>query len=80
MHDYKHKKLIQAITKLDEVPADSKLFSEWIEAEAHLNFLRLNAHADELVIYASGEHTFIHSVAVPNDRLAPVDQQDLMQW
>jgi hypothetical protein len=80
LHDYEHKKLIQAITKLDEVPADSKPFSEWIEAEAHLYFLRRNAHADELVIYASGEYTFIHSVAVPNDRLAPVDQQDLMQW
>lgn len=80
MHNYDHKKLIEAITRLDEAPADSKLFSEWIEAEAHLDFLRRNASADELVIYASGEYAFIHSVAVPNDRLAPVDQQDLMQW
>jgi len=80
LHDYEHKKLIQAITKLDEIPADSKPFSEWIEAEAHLDFLRRNARADELVIYASSEYTFIHSVAVPNDRLAPVDRQDLMQW
>ena len=80
MHNYDHKKLIEAITRLDEVPADSKPFSEWIEAEAHLDFLRRNARSDELVIYASGEYTFIHSVAVPNDRLAPVDQQDLMRW
>ncbi|WP_062484836.1 hypothetical protein [Candidatus Nitrospira inopinata] len=80
MHNYEHKKLIEAITRLDEVPADSKPFSEWIEAEAHLDFLRKNARADELVIHASGEYTLIHSVAVPNDRLAPVDQQDLMQW
>ena len=80
MHNYDHKKLIEAITQLNEVPADSRRFSEWIEAEAHLEFLRRNARADELVIYASGESTFIHSVAVPNDRLTPVDQQDLMQW
>jgi len=80
LHNYEHKKLTQAITRLDEVPADSKLFSEWIQAEGHLDFLRRNAHADELVIYASGEYTFIHSVAVPNERLAPLDQQDLMQW
>lgn len=80
MNDYEHKKLIQAITELDEVPADSKSFSKWIEAEAHLDFLRTNASAHELVIYASAEYTFIHSVAVPNDRLAPVDRQDLMQW
>ena len=80
MHNYEHKRLIEAITELDKVPADSKLFSEWIKAGAHLDFLRMNARADELVIYASGEYTFIHSVAVPNDQLAPVDQQDLMQW
>ncbi len=80
MHNYEHKKLIEAITKLDEVPADPKLFSVWIEAEAHLGFLRMNAHADELVIYASGEYSFIHTVAVPNDHLSPIDQQDLMQW
>lgn len=80
MHNYEHKKLIEVITRLDEVPADSKPFSEWIEAEAHLDFLRRNARANELVIYASGEYSFIHSVAVPNDRLTPVDQQDLMQW
>ncbi|MGH2397971.1 MAG: hypothetical protein ACRDFW_13560, partial [bacterium] len=80
MHNYEHKKLIEVITRLDEVPADSKPFTDWIEAEAHLDFLRGNARANELVIYASGEYTFIHSVAVPNDRLTPVDQQDLMQW
>jgi len=78
--NYEHKKLIEEITNLDEVPADSQPFSEWINAEAHLNFLRENAHANELVIYASGEYTLIHSVAVPNDRLASVDQRDLMQW
>ena len=80
MHNYDHKKLIEAVTRLDEVPTDFKPFSEWIEAEAHLDFLRMNASSDEMVIYASGEYTFIHSVAVPNDRLAPVDQQDLIQW
>jgi hypothetical protein len=80
LHNYDHKKLVEAITELDKVPADSRLFSKWIEAEAHLGFLRMNARADELVIYASGDYTFIHSVVVPNNRLTPVDHQDLMQW
>lgn len=80
MHNYEHKKLIEAITKLDEVPPDQQAFSVWIQAEAHLAFLRQNARANELAIYASGEYTFIHSVAVPNDRLAPIDKEDLMQW
>ena len=58
MHNYEHKKLIKAITNLDEVPVDSHAFSEWIHAKAHLEFLHDNARADELIIYASGEYTF----------------------
>lgn len=77
---FEHKKLIETITKLDEVPADSECFSKWLEAEAHLGFLRQNACTDELVVYASGEYSFIHSVAVPNGRLTPLDRQDLMRW
>lgn len=80
LQNYEHKKLIAALTRLDEVPADSDQFSAWIEAGAHLDFLRGNVLADELVIYASGEYAFIHAVAIPNDRLAPVDQQDLLNW
>lgn len=80
MHNYEHKRLIEVIAKLDEIPADSQDFSEWIKAEAHLAFLRENALADELVIYASGEYSFVHSVAVPNDKLSPIDQDDLMGW
>lgn len=80
MQNYEHKKLIAALTKLDQVPAEPQQFSDWIEAGAHLDFLRTNACADELAIYASGEYTFVHAVAVPNDRLAPVDQQDLLKW
>lgn len=80
MYNYEHKKLIEAIVKLDEVPEDPQAFSEWIQAEAHLSFLRQNARDDEVVIYASGEYTFINAVAVPNDRLTPVDREDLMGW
>ena len=80
MHNYEHKKLIEAITSLGEAPADPTWFSKWLDAEAHLSFLHTNACADELVIYAAADSTFIHSVAVPNDRLTPVDQQDLLKW
>lgn len=80
MHNFEHKKQIEIIRRLDEEPADGESFSGWIKAEAHLDFLRRNARTDELVIYASGEYTFIHSVVVPNERLMPVDQHDLMQW
>lgn len=80
MHNYEHKKLIDAITKLDEMPLDSHAFSNWIQAEAHLAFLQGNALADELIIFASGEYTFVHSVVVSNTSLSPINQADLMNW
>ena len=80
MRKYEHKKLVEAITKLDEVPKDSQRFAEWIKAEAHLAFLRHNAVADELALCVWGEYSFFHSIAVQNDRLFPVDQDDLISW
>lgn len=78
MQDYEHKKLLASLAKLDEIPADSGQFADWIEAGAHLDFLRENALADELAIYASGEYAFVHAVAVPNNSLATIDQHDLL--
>lgn len=80
LHNYKHKKLIEAIAQLNKEPSESQAFSDWIHAEAHLAFLRENAQDNELVIYASGKYTFVHSVVVPNIRLSPIDQDDLMDW
>jgi hypothetical protein len=80
LQSFEHKKLIASLAKLDEVPADPKQFAVWIEAEAHLNFLRENAFADDLVIYTSGEYSFVHAVAVPDDCLATADQRDLLNW
>jgi hypothetical protein len=80
LHNYEHKKLIEQITKLGEVPGSTEPFSEWIQGDGHLEFLRHNAGADDVVIYAAGEYTFIQSVAVPSDRLTPVDKEDLLRW
>lgn len=80
MYNYEHKKLIQSINKLDEVPDDSQAFSAWLQAEGHLKFLRENAQADDLVICASSRFTFVNSVVVPNSNLSPVDHDDLMGW
>lgn len=45
-----------------------------------MSLLRENADEDELIIYASGEYIFIHAVVVSNDKLTPVDQDDLLHW
>lgn len=80
MHNYEHKKLTQALAKLDEVPPDPTAYSEWIKAEGHLSFLCQNAKADELVVYAAGEYSFINAVVVANNRLMPINKEDLMAW
>ena len=79
MHNYEHKKLIEEITKLDEVPTDAQRFSEWLQAEGHLAFLRRNACADDVVVHASGAYTSIHAVVVSNEHLTPVDKEDLLR-
>jgi hypothetical protein len=80
LHNYEHKKVIEEIAKLNDVPTDTQRFSEWIQAEGHLDFLRQNACAENVVVYASGALTFIHTVVVPNDKLLPVDKEDLLRW
>ena len=78
MHNYEHKKLIDAIHKLDKIPDTRQEFSEWIKAEAHLAFLKQNVQANELVIFASGDNTYIYSVVVSNEKLFPVDQASIV--
>ncbi|AGY57717.1 hypothetical protein [Gloeobacter kilaueensis] len=80
MNNYTHKKIIEKITNLDEAPSDSGRFAEWIKADAHLTFLRENAVDDEVVIYALGKYSLIHSAVVSNERLFPINREDLMGW
>jgi hypothetical protein len=77
---YEHKKLIERIARLDEAPSDSARYANWIKADGHLSLLRDNAAEDELIVYASGDYTFVHAVVVANDKLSPVDQEDLLHW
>lgn len=80
MHNYEHKKLIKLIAEVDKVPTESQAFSDWLHAKSHMSFLQENALSNELVIYASSDYSFIHSVVVPNSKLSPIDQEDLMEW
>lgn len=80
MPSYEHKKLIERITKLDELPSDPKAYAEWIKADAHLSFIRENARSDEIVVCANGEYTFVDSVVVTNDVLSRLTPVDLERW
>lgn len=80
MPSFEHKKIIEDIERLDELPLGQDDFATWIQAGAHLEFLRRNARSEELVIYGSGEYSFVHAAVVPNDRLAALSQDDLLHW
>ena len=82
MPSFEHKKLVNRIASLDEVPRNTSEYAAWIEAGGHLSLLRENANGDELIVYASGDHasTFIHAVVVSNEKLSPIDQSDLLHW
>ena len=82
MASYEHKKLIERIALLDNVPEDPTEFKTWIKADGHLTLLRNNAKEDELIIYGSGsgDFTFIHAVVVSENKIFPLNQDDLLSW
>lgn len=80
MPNFAHKKLIDRIARIDETPSDADTYAKWIEAGGHLSLLLKNACEDELIVYASGKYTFIHSAVVSIDKLSPIDNNDLLGW
>ena len=80
MPSYEHNQLVERINRLDELPENESEYANWIKAGGHLDLLRDNAKADELIIYGSGNYTFIHTVVVSEDSISPLDQDDLLRW
>ena len=80
MPSFEHKQLIRRIAELDSPPADGVGFLEWIKASEHLKFLQENADSNEHVIYGSGDYSFIHALAVPEQLLETPDKDDLLAW
>jgi hypothetical protein len=77
---YEHKKIIEEIKSLDGLPPGREDFATWIKAGPHLEFLRRNARSNELVIYGSGDYSFVHAAVVANNRLASLSEDDLLHW
>ena len=78
MSSYEHNKIIEEIKKLDDLPDNQDDFASWIQAGAHLEFLRRNSRSEEIVIYGSGEYSFVYAAVVPNNRLAGLSQDQLL--
>ena len=79
---YKHDQLVKRIATIDEEPGDESARQSWLRAEGHLELLRENAKADELIVSTTsgGFGTWVHSMVISEDRLDPIDLEDLLQW
>ena len=80
MPSYEHKKLVERIEQINNLPDDPAEYTDWIKAGTHLSLLQNNAEEDELIIYAGGKYIFIHGVVVNKNNLCPLDQDDLLDW
>ena len=80
MSSFTHQKLIERIVEADTLPEETGQYEDWVRAGKHIALLRENANEEELIVYAGGEYTFVHSLVVEEDRLTPVNQNDLLHW
>jgi hypothetical protein len=80
MPSFEHKKLIEQIIGIDLPPTNGDQFKDWMLGEAQLNLMAENARSEEMIIFASGPQTFIHTVAVPNAVLSEANPTDLLSW
>ena len=80
MPSYEHNKLIKRIANLDKLPDDAAEYASWIKAGGHLDLLQDNSKEDELIIYGSGDYTFINAVVASENSLSSLDQGDLLCW
>lgn len=80
MVKYAHRKIGEEILDIDAIPANDADFAEWTLAGRHLDLLIRNGSSEELIIYASGPYTFVHSLVVPNEALSPLNKGDLLAW
>lgn len=72
--------MLTIIRGLCAPPAERAAFEAWIEREDAIDFLRTNAEAEDLILFASFPHLFVHAVGVAAERVNPMDVEDLLGW
>lgn len=74
-------KFVDTLASFSARPAfGSEQYRRWIEQSDFISFLESIDQLDELALYASASHLFLHAVLVPADLLSPPDKTDLDAW
>lgn len=69
-------KLVKQIEALNNAPSDDK--TAWLLGAADaVEFMKRDALADDIVIWASASHVLIHGVLAPAEKTTPPDFDDL---
>src|SRR5438067_1946212 len=68
------------LKKIAAMPIDAEAFSEWLSFRDAFAFLERNAVDDEIVVFASLPHCYIHSVLVPQSDIESADTDALVNW
>ena len=67
---------IADLKKINEIPTEDS--PSWlVNAEGSIEFLRLSADSDDIVIYASGSSVLVHGLLAPTTNLTPPNADDL---
>ena len=80
MPSFEHDRLVNRVAIISSPPDDVTEREAWLEAREQLQLLEDNAEEGELIIHAIDDSTFIHTVLVGEDKLLPLDQNDLLRW
>ena len=75
--NYAHRKLVQRMAQLEGSPPEPEEHAAWVTGVGHLHLLKENAHADELIVYASGPCTVLNTIIVPEEQLPLLSQNQL---
>ena len=80
MQSFQHTQIARLIDELDKKPSSEADYSSWVLAPKHLEFLKLNRQDDEVILYAKGSCTFVHSAITNEEDLTTIDYDDLLDW
>lgn len=75
-----HNALAKTLNFLNSAPSDPAAFEEWLKCADQIAIAIGQATADEIILYAVGNSTFIHSVGISSNQVERVACSNLLEW
>ena len=80
MTSHQHSVIAGLIKEIDTLPAEGPERVSWVRAEKHLQLLRQNEMADDVILHVVSERTFILALVTKVSDVTPPDHDDLLGW